>query len=175
MPKFFVRVAALQFGLAAAAVQPVSTSTTIKSLSLAELNKIGEIMAINAANPPVPVGTSRAPAAILPPDVTLRGLPMNLVAGVYAESGIASRYSGGRTANGESVKDRDMTAAHRSLPFGTRVRVTHGINGNSVVVRINDRGPFIAGRIIDLTAAAAAALGLSGLAPVTLALAGNGL
>jgi rare lipoprotein A len=60
-----------------------------------------------------------------------------------------------------------LTAAHRSLPFGTKVRVTNRKNGRSVVVRINDRGPFVRGRIIDLTPAAAHVLGFSGLAPVT--------
>ncbi|MGA7165289.1 MAG: septal ring lytic transglycosylase RlpA family protein, partial [Pseudolabrys sp.] len=59
-------------------------------------------------------------------------------------------------------------AAHRTLPFGTHVRVTNKSNGRSVVVRINDRGPFVRGRIIDLTPAAASALGFSGLAHVTL-------
>ena len=61
-----------------------------------------------------------------------------------------------------------MTAAHRSLPFGTIVRVTNSQNDRSVVVRINDRGPFTPGRVIDLTPAAARALGFSGLARVRL-------
>jgi rare lipoprotein A len=64
-----------------------------------------------------------------------------------------------------------MTAAHRSLPFGTKVRVTNRRNGRSVVVRINDRGPFVRGRVIDLTPAGARALGFSGLAPVVVAVA----
>jgi rare lipoprotein A len=68
----------------------------------------------------------------------------------FAQSGIASVYSGGRTANGEHARADGLTAAHRSLPFGTRVRVTNKHNGRSVVVRINDRGPFVRGRIIDL-------------------------
>lgn len=84
-----------------------------------------------------------------------------------AQSGIASIYSGGKTANGEIAKASDMTAAHKTLPFGTLVRVTHQHTGRSVVVRINDRGPFIAGRVIDVMPAAARALGFSGLAPVT--------
>ncbi len=86
-----------------------------------------------------------------------------------AQSGVASvyGYKGGRTANGEHVSIRALTAAHKSLPFGTRVRVTNRRNGRSVVVRINDRGPFVRGRIIDLTPAGARALGFSGLAPVT--------
>jgi rare lipoprotein A len=84
-------------------------------------------------------------------------------------SGIASVYSGGRTANGEVAKSGGLTAAHRSLPFGTMVKVTNRGTGRSVVVRINDRGPFVRGRVIDLTPAAARAIGFNGLAPVTLA------
>lgn len=84
----------------------------------------------------------------------------------HAQSGIASIYSGGRTANGEHASPHGLTAAHRTLPFGTHVRVINRRNGRSVVVRINDRGPFVRGRIIDLTPAGARALGFSGLAPV---------
>ncbi|MBI3434032.1 MAG: septal ring lytic transglycosylase RlpA family protein [Proteobacteria bacterium] len=90
------------------------------------------------------------------------------------QSGIASVYSGGRTANGEQAHPSRLTAAHRSLPFGTLVRVTNRRNQRSVIVRINDRGPFIRGRIIDLTPAAARQLGFSGLAPVTVAVLGRG-
>jgi rare lipoprotein A len=89
-----------------------------------------------------------------------------------AQSGIASIYWGGRTATGEPVRSSGLTAAHRTLPFGTMVRVTNRGTGRSVVVRINDRGPFKRGRVIDVTVAAARALGFSvngGLAPVTLA------
>ena len=91
-----------------------------------------------------------------------------------AQSGIASVYSGGRTANGERASAGGLTAAHRSLPFGTRVRVTNRNNRRSVVVRINDRGPFVRGRIIDLTPAAAHALGFSGLAHVIVTIIGGG-
>jgi len=90
-----------------------------------------------------------------------------------AQTGIASIYSGGRTANGERARASGLTAAHRSLPFGTMVRVTNQRSGRSVVVRINDRGPFIRGRVIDVTPAAAHVLGFSGLAPVTLAVVGK--
>ena len=90
-----------------------------------------------------------------------------------AQTGIASIYSGGRTANGEHARASGLTAAHRSLPFGTMVRVTNQRSGRSVVVRINDRGPFIRGRVIDLMPAAAHVLGFSGLAPVTLAVVGR--
>jgi rare lipoprotein A len=61
-----------------------------------------------------------------------------------------------------------LTAAHRTLPFGTEVTVVNRDNGRSVVVRINDRGPFVRGRVIDLSPAAAHAIGISGLAPVSL-------
>jgi rare lipoprotein A len=90
------------------------------------------------------------------------------------QSGVASVYSYGRTANGERVHAGAMTAAHRSLPFGTMVRVTNRHTGRSVVVRINDRGPFVRGRVIDMTPAAARAIGFSGLAQVTLTVVGRG-
>jgi rare lipoprotein A len=98
------------------------------------------------------------------------GILFAIASEASAQSGIASVYSykSGRTASGERTHAAGMTAAHRSLPFGTKVRVTNRRNGNSVVVRINDRGPFVRGRVIDVTPAAARALGFAGLAPVTL-------
>ncbi len=76
--------------------------------------------------------------------------------------GMASYYkSGKRTANGERFNPHGMTAAHRKLKFGTRLRVTNVRSGKSVVVRINDRGPFIRGRIIDLSLGAAQVIGLT--------------
>jgi rare lipoprotein A len=84
------------------------------------------------------------------------------------QSGIASVYSGERTANGEYAHAHALTAAHRTLPFGTKVKVTNLTTGKSVIVRINDRGPYIKGRIIDLTPAGAKAIGFSGLARVHL-------
>jgi rare lipoprotein A len=90
-----------------------------------------------------------------------------------AQSGVASIYSGGLTANGEHASVSGMTAAHRTLPFGTMVRVTNQSTGRSVVVRINDRGPFVRGRIIDVMPAAARALGFSGLTNVTLDVVGR--
>ena len=74
-----------------------------------------------------------------------------------AQDGIASVYSGGLTANGERAAASGLTAAHRTLPFGTEVTVVNHDNGRSVVVRINDRGPFVRGRVIDLSPAACAA------------------
>jgi peptidoglycan lytic transglycosylase len=81
------------------------------------------------------------------------------------ESGIAAIQSdkGGRTTSGEAFNPKNLTAAHRSLPFGTMIRVTNTQNGRSIVVRINDRGPFTRGRVIDVTPAAARALGFSGI------------
>jgi rare lipoprotein A len=95
--------------------------------------------------------------------------------GGQAPGGIASvyGYSGSKTASGETARPGGLTAAHRSLPFGTMVRVTNHRNGRSVVVRINDRGPFIRGRVIDVTPAGARALGFSGLAPVSLDVVGR--
>ena len=88
-----------------------------------------------------------------------------LVLGVIV--GLASWYNEGHTtANGERFDPKGLTAAHRTLPFGTKVRVTH--KGRSVIVRINDRGPFVPGRIIDLSEAAARQLGITGVAKVTL-------
>jgi rare lipoprotein A len=66
------------------------------------------------------------------------------------------------------MTDRGLTAAHRTLPFGTKVRVTHSKSGKSVLVTITDRGPFVRGRIIDLAPAAARLLGISGLAAVSI-------
>lgn len=86
------------------------------------------------------------------------------------QAGVASVYSfesGNKTASGQRLNPRALTAAHRTLRFGTKVRVTNLRNGRSVVVTVNDRGPFIRGRIIDLTPAGARVLGFSGLTKVT--------
>lgn len=100
-----------------------------------------------------PMQTSQRDAAIAD------GIARNM------QSGRASWYGPGfhgrRTASGERFQSGAMTAAHRTLPFGTRVRVTHVGTGRSVVVRINDRGPFHGGRIIDLAAGPAQILGLT--------------
>lgn len=85
--------------------------------------------------------------------------------------GLASYYSyPGRTANGERYDPKQLTAAHRSLPFGTKLQVTNMNSGRSVVVRVNDRGPFIRGRVVDVSYAAARELDLlrSGTAKVKL-------
>ena len=83
-------------------------------------------------------------------------------------SGVASMYgneSGRKTASGQRFNENAMTCAHRSLPFGTKLRVSHG--GRSVIVTVNDRGPFVRGRVLDLSTGAAHALGISGLGQIT--------
>ena len=82
--------------------------------------------------------------------------------------GIASIYSDRQTASGEIMDAGKMTAAHRTLPLGTQVTVVNRSNGRSVMVRINDRGPFVRGRVIDLSPAAGRALNIDGLASVSL-------
>ena len=81
----------------------------------------------------------------------------------------AKNFNGRRTASGERLHRDSLTCAHRNYPFGTMLRVTNMLNGRQVVVRVNDRGPFHKGRIIDLSWAAAKAIGIiaQGIAPVT--------
>lgn len=92
---------------------------------------------------------------------------------IAAETCTASHYgkgdgfAGKRTASGERMNPAALTAAHKSRPFGSRVAVTNLHNGRSVTVRVNDRGPFVKGRCIDLSPAAARAIGMGGLARVT--------
>lgn len=106
--------------------------------------------------PPAPAGTRRQPRTSNQPAVPI----------VQGEQGLASwygrPYNGRPTSSGEIYNMYAMTAAHRTLPFGTHVRVYDLDNGQTVEVRINDRGPFVEGRIIDLSYAAARAMGMAG-------------
>lgn len=90
--------------------------------------------------------------------------------GRHMQSGKASWYGPGfhgrKTASGEVFNANKLTAAHRSLPFGTKVKVVNKRTGESVVVRINDRGPYAHGRIIDLSRASAQAIGITGIGVV---------
>jgi rare lipoprotein A len=115
------------------------------------------------------------PAAAQTPDIDLGDAPeASPSPDVQLERGRASwygpRFHGRRTSSGERFDMNELTAAHKTLPFGTRVRVRNVANGREVVVRINDRAPRMRGRIIDLSKAAAAALGFlqTGEAPVVL-------
>jgi rare lipoprotein A len=93
-------------------------------------------------------------------------LAVGLIAGLsatpaFAQCGRASWYAlHSRTASGERMDPSELTAAHRTLPFGTRLKVTNQRNGKSVVVRINDRGPFVRGRMLDLSRGAARRIGM---------------
>ncbi|MGB0085781.1 MAG: septal ring lytic transglycosylase RlpA family protein [Rhodomicrobiaceae bacterium] len=92
----------------------------------------------------------------------------------WAQCGTASWYhEGARTATGERYNPDGITAAHKTLPFGTKVRVENQRTGRSVIVRINDRGPFVRGRIIDLSRGAKRVLGMDGLASVCLTVLGR--
>jgi rare lipoprotein A len=88
--------------------------------------------------------------------------------------GVASVYHDPITANGEHMNPNAMTAAHKSLPMGSVVTVHNKRNGRSVTVRINDRGPYVTGRVIDLSPGAARVIGMDGLAPVSLSVNGRG-
>ena len=97
-------------------------------------------------------------------DAIAKGSDEKGMASYYAE-----KYHGRQTASGEIFNTHDMTAAHKKLPFGTKIKVTNIANGKSVIVRVNDRGPFVKGRIVDLTYAAAQKIDIvkTGVAKVT--------
>jgi rare lipoprotein A len=125
---------------------------------------------LGGANPVSEV--ANAPNSKFAANSRFRSAFNNQIVGVM--SGMASWYGpgfdGNFSASGEVFNASDLTAAHPSLPFGTLVRVVNMDNGQSVVVRINDRGPYVGGRIIDMSAGAANMIGLvaSGVAPVRL-------
>lgn len=96
------------------------------------------------------------------PDFTEQAAPEGEDLGSGMASWYGPKFAGRRTASGEVFDPAEMTAAHRSLPFGSKVRVTNARTGRSVVVRINDRGPFVRSRVIDVSQAAARELGLIG-------------
>lgn len=119
------------------------------------------VAGVEDVDPGVPSGEDvvHVPEARTPP-----APPEDAAAGEALGEGSASYYhdtlEGRATASGEPYRGAALTAAHRSLPFGSKVRVTNPANGRSVVVRINDRGPFAAGRVIDLSRSAARQVGL---------------
>ncbi|MEJ0003511.1 MAG: septal ring lytic transglycosylase RlpA family protein [Pararobbsia sp.] len=163
------RLAALagSFALAACAVPPAGTDQA----DAAPSHTTG---AAATSNPRADIGAAFASAAdALPPVAgtqsvsTLEAKPLSASipdVSTFAQNGRASwygpRFDGRKTASGERYDMNAMTAAHRTLPMSAYVRVTNLTNGKSVVVKINDRGPFYRGRIIDLSRAAALALGM---------------
>lgn len=112
----------------------------------------------------------QAPAVVAPAAMKSERAGRDGATGRVFGGGLATWYGPGfhgrRTASGERFNAHGMTAAHRSLPFGTRVRVVHQDTGRSVVVRINDRGPHRRGAVIDLSQGSARALGMGGVARV---------
>lgn len=127
-----------------------------------------------AAVAPADAGAMQKAQTSLPPKVVARRMYARLAGpllcrdGGKLRMGLASWYAGFRTASGETFHADDLTAASRILPFNTHIRVTNLWNGRSVIVRINDRGPYVRGRVVDLTPRAAATLGMKrhGTAPV---------
>ncbi len=159
------RLRTLRTGLAlvALAVIPVSTSAQPEDAETQPPTETNTFAAQFAPFkvPPTPIevppgavdlSTFEAPAEPEPRSIR------NLGSGIASYYG--RRFHGRRTANGERFNMRAMTAAHKTLPFGSLVKVTNPRNGRSVTVRINDRGPFIRGRVIDLSRAAAQQIGM---------------
>jgi rare lipoprotein A len=148
--------------LAACASSPTTISNTA--------SVTGSQQAALQPDPKASVVTNRRVAVVTKKHMPVR--PAKPAAKTQESYGIASFYEedGTQTASGEQFDGHKLTAAHRTLPFGTRVRVTNVASGNSVTVRINDRGPFIAGRVIDVSYSAAKTLGITerGIAMVKL-------
>ncbi len=158
-----------------------SKALSVQTVVIAGLLGMLPLAASSAASPEdsavqIDPATSAAVIELVPvlpsPEVTAPSAPQETVIGQGSASYYAAKFHGRRTASGESFDNNAMTAAHRTLPFGTMVRVTNPSTGASVVVRINDRGPFTRGRMIDVSRAAAEELGLiaRGHATVELAL-----
>ena len=133
---------------ASASDTPISSPVEASSVAMIELVPVQPADAVSV--------TSNASAMIL----EAPSAPQETVMGRGSASYYAARFDGRRTASGERFDNDNMTAAHRTLPFGTLVRVTNVTTGDNVIVRINDRGPFSAGRMIDVSRAAADELGL---------------
>lgn len=115
--------------------------------------------------PPPPIsGSNGSPEATAPPSGTAPGVETPLGQPIYSEVGIASwygpPYNQRRGANGEIYDQNAVTAAHRTLPMGSLIRVTNLENGESAMMRITDRGPFVSGRVLDLSVGAAKLLGV---------------
>ena len=157
----------------AADLEPFSNPASELNLSVEnELDQDStENRNVNAVLTPEEIKPSAdpTPVAVLPePKLTLVPDVVRVIIGEASWYGPG--FYGNYTANGEIYRQGTMTAAHRTLPFGTKVRVTNLRNGRSAVIRINDRGPFVDHRVIDLGHGAASSLGLisSGIAQVKL-------
>ena len=142
--------AALVAGTLALAPLAASTAATPADGALPLEASAVSVEVVPVAPAPLPEETASAPAEL--PEATSLGRG--------SASYYASKFHGRRTASGEAFDNGAMTAAHRTLPFGSLVRVTNPATGASVIVRINDRGPFSRGRLIDVSRAAAEELGM---------------
>jgi rare lipoprotein A len=145
--------------VALACLAPVTASTaaTSDTASTAMVDRTLTSAAIVELVPVQPAATVSAP---VPEFTEAPSAPQETVLGRGSASYYAAKFDGRRTASGERFDNAGLTAAHRSLPFGSLVRVTSVASGKSVIVRINDRGPFTRGRMIDVSRAAAVELGL---------------
>ena len=165
------RIAALLFAAAVLLLAGCATRAPItSSVDGPEARPAPDLMQVPDAQPvlePIRSGGPNKPYAVL--GETYQPLPAEAP---LSEQGLASWYGrkfhGRRTASGELYNMYAMSAAHRTLPLPSYVRVSNPANGRTVIVRVNDRGPFIKGRIIDLSYAAAQRLGMNGLAVVQL-------
>jgi len=157
----------------AADLEPFSNPASELNLSVeneldqdsTENRNVNAVLTPEEIKPPI----DATPVAVLPePKLTLVPDVVRVITGEASWYGPG--FYGNYTANGEIYRQGTMTAAHRTLPFGTKVRVTNLRNGRTAVIRINDRGPFVDHRVIDLGHGAASSLGLisSGIAQVKL-------
>lgn len=167
---------ALAAGPLAAQTASMNTSTSLLSEPCSSAQAVHDVRCPNYTGFKSPLG-GRTATFELPAGPALEGLSpghgdLRLKPGPTLQRGLASWYGPGfhgrLTANGERYDMHDLTAAHKTLPFGTEVLVRNPRNGKEVVVRINDRGPFVAGRVIDLSKAAAQAVGIDGVGVVEL-------
>jgi rare lipoprotein A len=134
---------------ASSAAAPDASTSGIEPATSAAVIELVPVQPTAEVTAPAPLTEELAPSA-----------PQETALGRGSASYYASKFNGRRTASGEVFSNSAMTAAHRTLPFGTLVRVTNPATGASVIVRINDRGPFTRGRMIDVSRAAAEELGL---------------
>ena len=158
-----------------AALLPVVASDFLSVNGAEPLDPLDLVVKPQSTELQATISAEEVKPAVMPPSAELPQPKLKVLPEVVRViTGEASWYGpgfyGNRTANGEVYKPGTMTAAHRTLPFGTKVRVTNLWNGRTAVIRINDRGPFIDHRVIDLGHGAASDLGLtaSGIAEVKL-------
>lgn len=150
------RLARIGFALATAAMLVAPASSAIAE---------SKLVPVKQAETPAPAAIIAVPAATTPVAALPQSLDQDTQEFEAIKGGTASFYGrelrGNRTASGERFNPDDLTAAHPSLPFGTMLRVTNPRNGDSVMVRVNDRGPFHSNRVIDLSEAAAKEIGIA--------------